>query len=154
MAITKSHIKLSALLFLFAFSKLAYTAESAVNENKTNITASDSEIKITVNTAAGYHQQVNDGQSLQNWEQRHRQMQQEQLDAYKRFLENRKRQSSAYLPEDLQKRRGEYAKQIEQRRTLIKNMMNERRKAAQERREKMLLKMHQTSIPSAIAEKV
>jgi len=154
MTITKSHIQLTALLFLFAFSKVAFSTQLAANEIKTDVTISDSDIKMAVNTATDYdHQRVNDDQPLQNMEQRYRQIQQEQLDAYKRFLENRKRQSSAYRPEDIQTRRDEYVKQMEQRRALIKNMMNERRKAVQERREKMLLKMHQTSITFAITEK-
>ncbi len=152
MTIVKSQIKQSALLFLLALPTTTIAVESAVNESNTN---SNNDIKVTVRTQTGSvnQQQVNDWQQpLQNMEQRHRQMQEAQLEAYKHFLENRKSNSSATFPLDAQNRRNEYIKQMEQRRTLIKNMIDEHRKAAQERRKKMLQKMHQTATPFVMAE--
>lgn len=155
MTIAKSPVQQSTLLFLLALSTAALAVEHTGNASNTS---NNNDIETTVSTQVDiadrvHQQQVNDRQRpMQNMEQRHRQMQEAQLEAYKRFLENRKNNSSAYLPADAQNRRNEYLKQMEQRRTLIKNMIDERRKAAQERKIKMLQKMHQTATPSAIAE--
>ncbi len=150
MIITKSHFQLTTLLFLLASPVLTLATDLTVGETKRNdsVFAIHTQKHVLVRP---YQQRTNGTQPLQSIKQR--KIQEAQLEAYKRFLENRKYRSSASLPADTQRRRSEYIKQMEQRHSLMNNMMDERRKAAQEKREIMLRKMHQTSTTSAIAEK-
>ena len=85
-------------------------------------------------------------------QQRRREMQQAQLDAYKRYLQNRKqneqaddRQFNSQLPPEAQARRKAYLKSMEDRRTLIEKMVQQQRQEAEERRKVWLQKMNQTS---------
>ncbi len=165
----KSPVQLTALVFLFIFSSTTLAAEAVKNENnRTSETISNAEladhtgsdvestINTTTNTTADHQQNfISDTQYFQQREERRRQMQEAQLEAYKQFLQNRKQYTSVspYLPADAQARREEHIKNMEQRRELMDSMMEQHRKAAEERRNSMRLKMHQTSTTPAMAEK-
>ena len=155
--------RLTALTLALIFSNIAMAVELS-NENKYNRssdsignadTTSDvnSNFSFTVNNKANTstkHQFTSDTQTIQQMQERRRLVQKDQLEAYKRHIQNRKQQSSANtnLPPDVQARREEYIKQMNTRRELMEKMMNERRKAAAEKRQVMLQKMHQTSTTS------
>ena len=76
-------------------------------------------------------------------------------EAYKRHLQERRQRSAANrsysAPEDVQARREAYIKLMDERKALIKKMMDEHRQAAEERRKSMLLKMNQTSTTPELA---
>ena len=105
------------------------------------------------NTSVRSQQQfISELKTLQQMEQRRREMQKQQLEAYKLYLQKRRQRSAdnnleanANLTKELQARQKEYIKHMEERRNLVNKMMNERRQAAEERRRVRLLKMHQTS---------
>jgi hypothetical protein len=81
-------------------------------------------------------------------DERRQQAQEAQQEAYNRFLEQRKQYTAAFnnnIPADILERRNEFIKQMEERRALNIKMMEEHRKAAEERRAEMQLKMHRTS---------
>ena len=164
----KLHIRLTALTLALILSNIAMAVELS-NENKYNRpsdsisnadTTSDvnSNFSSTVNNKANTsikHQFASDIQTIQQMEERRRLMQKDQLEAYKRHMRNRKQQSSANdnLPPDVQARREEYIKQMNTHRELMDKLMYERRKAAAEKRQVMLQKMHQTSTTTATAGK-
>ncbi len=80
-------------------------------------------------------------------DERRQQAQEVQQEAYNRFLERRKENTAAFnnnIPADVQERHNEFMKQMEERRALNIKMMEQHRKAAAERRDEMLLKMHKT----------
>ena len=162
----KSQIRLTLLTLALLISDMALAAELS-NENKYNRssnfignadTASDvnSNFSFTLNTKANTstkRQFTGDMQTIhiQQMEERRRLLQKDQLEAYKRHMQNRNQQSSVNenLPPDAQARREEYIKQMNTRRELMDKMMHERRKAAEEKRQVMLQKMHQTSTTAA-----
>ena len=164
----KLQIRLTALTLALIFSNIAMAVELS-NENKYNRssdsignadTTSDvnSNFSFTVNNKANTstkHQFTSDIQTIQQMQERRRQLQKDQLEAYKRHMQNRKQHSSANtnLPPDAQARREEYIKQMNTHRELMDKMMYERRKAAAEKRQVMLQKMHQTSTNAATAGK-
>lgn len=165
MKLTKTSAQLTMLLFALAFSNTLYAEESVKNENKNNRTGNtvnnancaghaDGDIPYTVNTqsnvTAGSQQIItNDVRTSKQMQERRRQMQEAQLEAYKRHLQERRQRSAANrnysAPEDVQARREAYIKQMDERKALMKKMMDEHRQAAEERRKSMLLKMNQTS---------
>ena len=99
----------------------------------------------------------------QEMDERRRQMQQAQLEAYKRHLEQRKQYfannpAATYdnpgfdnsIPSHIQERRDEFIKQMEQRRAMNVKMMEQYRKDAEQRRQAMQLKMHRTCAPESV----
>lgn len=160
MTIDKLQIRLTLLPLALLISNTALAAGLS-NENKDNRsshfignadTASDvnSNFSFTVNNRASTSTKLPftyDMQTIQQMEERRRLLQKDQLEAYKRHMQNRQQQSSANenLQPDTQARREQYIKQMNARRELMDKMMNERRKAAAEKRQVMLQKMHQTS---------
>jgi len=156
----KLHIRSVALLLALSLSNVILAAEIS-NENKHNgsgNTVSNADhaghvngnISFTVNakTNSSNKQQpyLNDAQNFQRMEALRRQLQADQLEAYKRYMKNRKQPSSVNnLPPDVQARREEYIKHMNERRELINKMRDERRKVAEKRRQSMLQKIQQTS---------
>ncbi len=165
MTLTKTSAQLTMLLFALALSNTLYAQESVKNANKNNRAGNtvnnvnctghaDGDIPFTVNTqsneTAGSKQKItNDVRTFQQMQERRRQMQEAQLKAYKRHLQETRQRSAANrnysIPEDVQARRETYIKLMDERKALIKKMMDEHRQAAEERRKTMLLKMNQTS---------
>ena len=176
MTLLKTSTQLTTLLFTLAFSNTLFAEESVKNANKNNGTSNavsnadvaghaDGSFSFAVNTqanatASSQQKITNDIHTFKQMEERRRQMQEAQLKAYKRHLQERRQQSAAEnqgraysVPKDVQARRDEYIKLMDERRTLMKKMMDEHRQAAEERRKIMLLKMHQTSTTPELANK-
>lgn len=187
MKVLNSHIRLLALVISFVFTNTALATELTTDESKdngagntisnvdlTNNANSDavSPVETQANTVVSEKQSeqpqaIDDAQSYRKeMDERRRQMQQAQDEAYKRHLERRKQYfannpAPAYenrafennVPAYIQERRNEYIKQMEERRALNVKMMEEHRKAAEERRKAMQLKMYQTNTAAEPAEK-
>lgn len=166
MKVLKSYIGLTALVISFVFTNSALASESTTDESKENTaskTVGDAApVAAKADTVvseeqASQPQNIDQAQSYRKEiEERRRQVQQAQDEAYQRHLERRKEffaNNPAYgnqaynnnIPADIQKRRNEYIKQMEERRALHVKMVEEHRKAAEERRKAMQLKMHQTN---------
>ncbi len=140
MKVLKSHIPLTALVLSFAFTNTVLAAESTTNESKdngaantisnadlTNNAGSDTATPVAqANTAvsdqpASQPQAINDAQYRKQMDERRQQAQQAQQEAYERFLEQRKQNITAFnsnIPADVQERRNEFMKQMEERRAL------------------------------------
>lgn len=176
MNVLKSQIRLTALVLSFVFTNTVLAAESTTNENKNNgagntisnadltnnadsdiaspavkadtvVSEQQAEQSQTINDTKSWHQQI---------EERRRQVQEAQLESYKRFLERRKQNTAAFdnnIPAHVKERRDQYMKQMEERRALNVKMMEQHRKAAEERREAMQIKMHQTNTTPETANK-
>lgn len=153
---------------VFTLSNTLLATELVKNEHKDIRTShttgnvdvaghADGNFYFTVNkqlNASGSYQQkiVNGNRMFQEMEQRRRQMQQQQLDAYKLYLKNKRQQSVANgansnsnVQDEMLARRKAYIKHMEERRSLVKKLMDERRKNAEQQRKQMRYKMHQTS---------
>ena len=184
MKVLKSYIQLTSLVLSFVFTNAVLAVEPAKDESKDNATGntiSSADLSGNTNTDAapaletqtktvvdeqqsGQPQTMTDAQSFrQEMDERRRQMQEAQLEAYKRHLERRKQYFAnkpvpAYdnpgfdnnIPAYIQERRNEYIKQMEERRAMNVKMMEQNRKAAEERRKTMQLKMHQTCAPELV----
>jgi len=156
--------QLTALLITLALSNVVLAEESVRNEYKNNgagntvsnadlVSHTNGDITVDVNTQStstdGYKQNIqNESTWHEQIEQRRRQMQATQLNAYKNYLQNKKLNKQAFnqqLPTEAKARHSAYLKLIEQRRTLMEKMMELQRQAAEERRILRLHKMHQTS---------
>lgn len=184
MKVSNSHIRLIALVISFVFTNTALATESTTDESKDNgagntisnagLTNSDavSPVETQANTVVSEQQSeqtqaIDDAQSYRKeMDERRRQMQQAQDEAYKRHLERRKQyfannpapvykkpEFENNVPDYIQERRNEFIKQMEERRALNVKMMEENRKAVEERRKAMQLKMYQTNTAAEPAEK-
>ena len=171
MKILKSQIRLTALVLSFVFTNTVLAAEPTTNENKDNGTGNTVSNADLTNNAGGDTASpvvkadtvVNDQQAItdtESWhkqiEERHLQVQKDQQEAYQRFLERRKQNTAAFnnnVPAHVQQRRDEFMKQMEERRALNVKMMEQHRKAAEEKREAMRIKMHQTNTTPETADK-
>jgi len=155
MTLIKSHIQLTALLISLVCSNAVIAGEANKNENKNNRagdTFSDADLagnaggdfKFALEKRATT---ISDADNLQQIEKEWHRQQQE---AYKQFLQNRHRllNTNPYLPADVQSRRNEYIRHIEQRRELFNKMNEQHRREMEERRETMRQKMYQTSADS------
>ena len=148
----KSHIQLTALVLSFVFTNTVLAAEPATAENKDKAAVAP---VAQVDTAAVSAQQASQPQTIDDTEsyrkqmdERRQQAEEAQQAAYESFLERRKENIAAFnnnIPADAQERHNEFIKQMEQRRALNIKMMEEHRKAAEERRAAMQLKMNRTS---------
>ena len=155
-------VRLTTMVFALFFSSVASTTER-LNEYKNNRASNpisnadltghaNSNASVTLstetNTSISAQKQFNSyTQIIQQMKERHRQLQKDQLEAYERRIQNQKQHSPVNnnLPPDVQARREEYIKQMNERQEFINKMVNERRKAAQERKQTTLQKMHRTS---------
>lgn len=171
MKVLKSHIQLTALVLSFVFTNTVLAAELTTNENKDNgtgntVSNADLTNNAGVDTASPVVKAdtvVNDQQAITDTESWHKQMderrlqvQKEQQEAYERFLERRKQNIAEFnnnIPAHVQERRNQYMKEMEERRALNVKMMEQHRKAAEERRETMQIKMHQTDTTPEVANK-
>lgn len=158
----KLKIRLAALLLALSFSNVIIAAEIS-NENKDNRagnTVSNADYAGHANGNTGFtvttkadtsteqkQQYTSYAQSLQQMEARRRQLQKDQREAYKRYMQSRKQPSSESneLQPDTQARREAYIRYMSERRELMNNMMDQRRKDAQQRRQATLKKMQPTS---------
>ncbi len=171
MKFLKSQIRLTALVLSFVFTNTVLAAEPTTNENKDNSTGNTISNADLTNNANGDTASpvvkadtvVNDQQAItdtESWhkqiEERRLQVQKEQQEAYQRFLERREQNTAAFnnnVPAHVQQRRDDFMKQMEGRRALNVKMMEQHRKAAEERREAMRIKMHQTNTTPETADK-
>ena len=151
MKASKSKIQLTALVLSFVFTNTVLAAESITTESNDNATANtisnttspvaqkaDSKAASAVAKAdtavstqqASQPQAISDDQSYRKqMDERRQQAQEAQLESYKRFLERRKQYSAINnnVPADVQKRRDEFIKQMEERQALNIKKMEERR---------------------------
>lgn len=156
------------LALLFTNTALAVELSNENKNNRTGNTISNDDstgyangnFSITVapkvNTSNSHQQQIsNYARIIEQMKLRRRLLQEDQLEAYNRHMQLRKQQSSAVnaLPSEAQLRRDEYLEQINKRRELMNKMVDEQRKAAQQRRQTMLQKTHQTSTTSVTTDK-
>lgn len=176
MKVLKSYISLLMLVLSFVFTNSVLAAETVTNESKDNGAAdtisnadltndTDSDTAATVDAQlttvdSEQPEAISDVQSYRKErEERRLQVQKEQQQAYERFLERRKQfiannpEFNSNIPGDVQARRDAFIKQMEERRALHVKMMEENRKAAEERRKAMQLKMHQTNTAPEAATK-
>jgi len=173
----KHHALITTIVMALVFTNTVLAADPATNENKNNSTSdtisdvynaghtdgdSTFSVERNINTSPCYqHKSVDHADAYQQMQQRRQQQQEAQLEAYKRFLEIRKQQldrlnrpfANNYLPANLEAQHKTYVQNLEERRAFMEKMINERREAAAERRKTMQLKMHQTNITSALADK-
>ena len=184
MKVLKTHLQLTTLVLSFVFTNAAFAEEPALNATKDNSAVNTTDDAIATsepkNEAAPalevqaktvdseqqteQPQVMTDAQSYrQKIDERRRQVQQAQQEAYKRHLERRKQYladnpAPAYnnqgfdnnVPAYIQQRRDEFIKQMEERRAMNVKMMQQHRKEAEERRKAMQLKMHQTYAPESV----
>jgi len=161
--------RLTALIFTLLFTNTALAVELS-NENKNNRTGNtisnddstghaNGNFGITVapkaNTSNSHQQQIsNHARIIEQMKLRRRLLQEDQREAYNRHMQLRKQQSSAVnaLPSEAQLRRDEHLEKMNKRRELMNKMVNERRKAAQQRKQTMLQNTHQTSTTSVMAD--
>jgi hypothetical protein len=162
MKVLKMLLPLTAFAISIVFSNTVIAAESVTTESKDSTKLIDSPVDTEDNTAevAGEQQEssqlqtIDDTQSYyrKQFEERRRQIQEAQLEAYKQFLE-RRNQYSAFgnaevdneFPAYIQERRDQFLLEMEERRAYNVKMMEEYLKAAEERRNTMQLKMQQTN---------
>jgi hypothetical protein len=160
------NIQLTTLLLTLSLSSSVIAEEAVKNEHKNNGTGhavsnadhtsnTGRSVTVDVDTTTSNDQQSTrlDSRSRhEQMQQRRREMQAAQLDAYKKHLQNRKQNEQAYdrqlnsqLPPEAQARRKAYLKLIEDRRALMDKMVQQQRQEAEERRKLWLQKMNQTS---------
>lgn len=157
MTLQKPHVQLTAMLVLLACSMAGYAEDINKNANKNN-RASDtvSDVYITgdahghtepaIATPAGDVITAEHNEHRNNLRQIEKEWQQQRQEAYQRHLQ-RRQQFQTLVPDsvtDTESRRKDYVNHMQQRRQLIDHMNEQRRKAIEERRENMRLKMHQT----------
>jgi len=154
--------RLITLLAMLALSNVLFAGEPIKNAHKDNRTGNaisnadatnhvDSDFSPAVETAPGVNSQqkfTNSFRTFRRREERHRQLHEAQLEAYKHFTQERRQQSVT----NNQTQRGAYIKIMDERRALMRRMVDEHRQAAEERRKSMLLKMHQTSTTPELAQ--
>lgn len=163
MILFKTKTRFTALLLMLVFSNTTLAAETVTNDHKNNRTSDTiGHVDLDGDTNGDSAPAVNKGREIktcaedryisngvayQQMQARRHQVQQEQLEAYKQFLQNRNRQPSANisLQDDVRARREEYISNMEK-------MREENRKAADERWQKIQLKMHQTNTAPAMAD--
>lgn len=184
MRVLKSHIRLTTVVLSFVLTNVVFAGEPAIdakNDNNARNTIgtvtpgteanNDATTSIEAQTKTIVSEQqpeqtqtMTDAQNYrQEMDERRRQMQQAQLEAYKRHLERRKQHfankpAPAYdnqgyannVPAHIQQRRDEFIKQMEERRAMNVKMMEQNRKEAEERRKAMQLKMHRTCAPESV----
>jgi hypothetical protein len=184
MKVLKSHIQLTSLVLSFVFMNAAFASEPAIDAsqddstgNTTSHAAPVSETKdgATANAEAKAKTMLDEQQAEQSptitdaqryrqeMDERRRQVQQAQLEAYKRHLERRKQHfannpAATYdnpgfdnnVATHIQQRRDEFIKQMEQRRAMNIKIMEQYRKDAEQRRKAMQLKMHKTCAPESV----
>lgn len=161
MKVLKSLLPLAAFTISILFGSTAIAAEPATTEDKDSSKLIAPPANTEDNTTAvdgnqqgsSRVQTIGDTQSdyRKQFEERRRQVQEEQLEAYKQFLERRK-QYSAFsnaefnddTPAYIQEMRKQFLLEMEERHAYNVKMMEEHRKAADERRKAMQLKMQQT----------
>ena len=166
MTINKLPIQLAALLFSLIISSAVTAGESNKNENKdyrsghtvsdadiTDRTGSDTEPVVEKQAAKPVLVQNKPISGADDFQQTEEQWHRRQQEAYRQHLLNRQRQMNANpaLPPDVQSRRKEYLKHMEQRRELFNRMNEQRRQEAEQRREKLRRKIHQTRTSTAAA---
>jgi len=184
MRVLRSPIRLTTVVLSFFFTHAVFAGEPAIDLSKENTTSNTigtvtpanktnndatPAIEAKAQTVVSEQQPeqtqtMTDAQSYrQEMDERRRQIQEDQLEAYKRHLERRKqhfanRPAPAYdnqgyannVPAHIQQRRDEFIKQMEERRAMNVKMMEQNRKDAEERRKAMQLKMHQTCAPESV----
>lgn len=162
MAPLKTVTRLITLLATLALSNVLFAGapiKNAHKDNRTGDTISDADATGHVDgdffPAVETAPEVNSQQKFANsfrtfiqMEERHRQLHEAQLEAYKHYTQERRQQSVT----NNQTQRSAYIKLMEERRTLMRKMADEHRRAAEERRKSMLLKMHQTSTMPELAQ--
>ena len=178
MTVLKSHIRLTSLVLSFVFMGAAFAGEPAIDasiDDSKTATGSEANYDATPTMDAKAKTVLSEQQAerprtlagaqsyRQEMDERRRNMQQAQLEAYKRHLERRKQHfannpAATYdnpgfdsnVPTHIQERRDEFIKQMEQRRAMSVKMMEQYRKDAEQRRKAMQLKMHQTCAPESV----
>jgi hypothetical protein len=184
MKVLKSHIQLTSLVLSFVFMNAAFASEPAIDASQDDSTGnttshaapvSETNDGATANAEAKAKTMLDEQQAEQSptitdaqryrqeMDERRRQVQQAQLEAYKRHLERRKQHfannpAATYdnpgfdnnVPTHIQQRRDEFIKQMEQRRAMNVKIMEQYRKDAEQRRKAMQLKMHKTCAPESV----
>jgi len=168
----KSHFRFAISILSFVFSITAFAAEPGIDPSKDNgsTAKSDNVPAIEAQTQVSDQQTekadtVSDAQNYRNEiDERRRQVQQAQQEAYKRHIERRKQylagrpDAPVYDRQEMnnnvpahiiQERRKQFIKQMEERRSMNVKMMEQNRKDAEERKA-MKLKMHQTETPEPV----
>jgi len=150
----KSKIQLTALVLSFAFTNAALAVEPATKESKDN---SATPVAQADSTASDQAKTVSDNQDYRKeMDERRSQAQKAQQESYERYLERKKQHTAEFnknIPADVLERRNQVIKQMEERRALHVKMMEQHRKEADDRREAMKVKMHQTNTVAEPAEK-
>ncbi len=155
----KTVTQLALMLFTLALPNVLFAEEYVKNAHKDNraghtISHADtaghvdrhSSSAVKAKTGVSTQQKIsNDILTLKQMRERHRKMQEAQLEAFKHYLQERRQQSAAFN----QTQRKAYIKLKEERREIMKKMMEQHRQAAEQRHKTMLLKMHQTSTTPA-----
>ncbi len=155
MTSTKTITQLATMLLTLALPNTLFAEESVKNAHKNNgagdtISHADTTGHVDRNfysavkakTGVSFQQKIsNDFLALKQMQERHRKMQEAQLEIFKHYLQERRQLTSAFN----ETQRNAYIKLREERRTLMKKMTEHHRQAAEQRRKNMLLKMHQTS---------
>jgi len=147
------------MLVTLASSNVLLAEESVKNAHKDNGTGNtvshadatghangntSSAVKAKADTGS-QQKNTNDALTFRQMQARHRQMQEAQLATFKRYLQERRQQSIAFN----KSQRKAYIELMNARRTLMKKMMEQHHQAAEQRRNTMRLKMHQTSTTPA-----
>ncbi len=149
----KSKIQLTALVLSFAFTNAALAVEPATKESKDSATP----VAQADSTVSDQAKTVSDNQDYRKeMDERRSQAQKAQQESYERYLERKKQHTAEFnknIPADVQERRNQLIKQMEERRASHVKMMEQHRKEADERREAMKVKMHQTDTAAEPAKK-
>jgi len=155
----KTVTQLTIMLVTLALSNVLFAEESVKNAHKDNGTGNtvshadatghangNISSAVKAKTGTGTQQKnIHDALTLRQMQARHRQMREAQLETFKRYLQERRQQSVAFN----KSQRKAFIDLINERRTLMKKMMEQRHQAAEQRHKAMLLKMHQISTTPA-----
>jgi small-conductance mechanosensitive channel len=149
MTITKLHIQLTALLFSLVYPSAVLTGQIVENENKNNRTGNAfSNVDLADDAGSNFKFAVENQQSdARRFQQMEELWQRRQLEDFKQHLLDRNYQlnTDQSVPVDVQSRRNEYIKRMQQRREFFNKMNDQRRQEAEERKELMRQKIHRTS---------
>ena len=169
----KIHLWLSALPLSLCVVSTAIANEPKLNEHKNYRTGdfisdvdyvghADRHASDDVDTAADLDDQQAEGSTsdtdfYMQMEQRRRETERAQKDAYQRYLDQMERRmqqapNGYALPADMQQRRNLFLKHMDERKQMIDRMRDEKRKAVEIRRNEKRLQMNQTCTETATAE--
>lgn len=160
MTLTNLPTQITALLFSLAYTTVVLAEDTPLDEDKNNSAghtisnanpagnvSSDNKpatVKQTDTAPQSSHMKLIS--DMKEFQQMEKQWYQQRREAYKQQLENRnlQRNTDSQVPADVESRRNDYIRHMEQRREFFNKLNEQRRKEFEQRREEMQQRIHQT----------